>query len=278
MSGKVEQINAALHYALAAIQGRRSSEILYGGGAWSAGCTVGDSRFPEHWLKVRMALTDDIDRQRWDGELLSICFDDIRKPKIFGHIDWEADGFSYRAVMMSVARGIISRTPRLTFVPHLESSWWVQLADTIKKIQARQTDRICYPDSFIAGHLMERFGLTLRLPLSLRQTAHGDPHWANLTAPDVSLIDWDYWGQAPYATDVATLHVFSTPQSAVLAKLKDVFSAVMAMPEYDLTFLFIASTLMRKFDLRGMYRALQPDLLREAKQILEQGRIKEFCV
>ncbi len=36
-------------------------------------------------------------------------------------------------------------------------------------------------------------------------TAHGDLHWANLTGPTLTLVDWEGWGSAPVGYDAANL-------------------------------------------------------------------------
>jgi hypothetical protein len=36
-------------------------------------------------------------------------------------------------------------------------------------------------------------------------TAHCDLHWGNLTAPTLTILDWETWGRAPAGYDAATL-------------------------------------------------------------------------
>ncbi|MCD9142936.1 hypothetical protein [Streptomyces albireticuli] len=58
-------------------------------------------------------------------------------------------------------------------------------------------------------------------------TAHGDLHWANLTAPGLRILDWEAWGRAPHGYDQATLYAYSLLQPATAARVRAAF------PELD---------------------------------------------
>jgi hypothetical protein len=266
----------ALKEALARIQGRRGSEIRYGRGGRSAGCLATSRQFSSHWLKVKWSRADELERFLWDGELLAVSFDDVRKPKVLGHFDWDADGICYRAVMMDIASGIISKTPRLDHLPDLAPQWWNELSASIARIALRETDRARFSDMDIGQRLDDVLSLTLRLPLPAWRTAHGDMHWANLAAPGFMIIDWETWGRAPYGLDVARLHVFATSQPVILETLKSVFRAAMERPEYDIAFLFVAAGVIQMFDLYGHYPLLQAAVRTEVRNVLQRQRIKQF--
>jgi len=267
----VEQTDRALETAIGFIQARRVGEIAYGRNGRSAGCVVTHFSFRERWLKVKWSPAGEVIPFLWDGDLLSIGLDGVSKPRIFGYFDWEAIGVHYRAIMMSVARGSISKQPYPESLPVLEPTWWDQLSNAIATIQAKQTDRIHVTDEGMERRLREHFGLKLRLPFPLRQTGHGDLHWANVTAPEFSIIDWATWGRAPYGFDVAHLHVVSATEPMLVAKLREVFSPVIARPEYDVAFLVAASEALRH------YPKLESDLRREVDRVLEERRFAGFC-
>src|SRR5262249_50588006 len=156
-SHAVQQSDQALETAIAFIQARQASEVSYGRSGRSAGCIVTHPKFRERWLKVMWAPAGAMSRLMWDGEVLAIDLQGVSKPRIFGYFDWEAIGICYRAIMMSVARGVISDGPWLRSSPILESDWWDRLADAIAKIQAKRTDRIYVADDEIVLRLKERF-------------------------------------------------------------------------------------------------------------------------
>lgn len=271
----IEQADQAIKTFLSFIQAQQASEISYG--AKSGGCIISHSSFRERWLKVKWVLAGERNPFLWDGELLSIGLEGVSKPRIFAHFDWDAIGICYRALVMGVTRGIISKAHHLDHVPALGAQWWEHLADAMAKVQGTQTDRVYIVEDRIAGQLSSRFGLKLRRPFPSWQTAHGDLHWANLSAPDFTIIDWETWGRAPYAFDIARLHSLAVKQADVVGRLKEVFSATMAKPEYDVTFLYAAAELMRSFDIRGRHEEIQGDLRQEVENVLNAGRYAAFC-
>jgi Phosphotransferase enzyme family len=272
----IKQTDQALERALAFIQAQQAGEISYGRGGRSAGCIATHSTFQERWLQVKWCPAVEMNRFVWDGELLSVGLQGVSKPRIFGYFDWEAIGLYYRATMMSVAHGLISKARIPDSAPVLEPQWWDRLKNAIGKIQAKQTDRIYVEHDQVAHRLSERFGLKLRT-FPPWQTAHGDLHWANLTAPEFSIIDWETWGHAPYGFDIASLHLFSLAQPELVTKLKQEFSAVMARPAYDLALLYLAAEEMHRFDVEGRGLQLQDELRRETERVLAERRYAEFC-
>jgi hypothetical protein len=104
-----------------------------------------------------------------------------------------------------------------------------------------------------------------------------DLHWGNLTAPKFSIADWETWGQAPFGFDVAELHLMTLSQPQTLAKVDQVFLAVMAKPEYDVTLLYLIAGEMRHFDEHGNAAAPQQSLRQEAERVLAAGRFAAFC-
>jgi hypothetical protein len=48
-------------------------------------------------------------------------------------------------------------------------------------------------------------------------------HWANLTAPELRLLDWEAWGQGPWGYDQATLYAYSLLRPDAAARVRDAF-------------------------------------------------------
>ncbi len=272
----LEQADAAIEKAIAFVQARKVGEISYG--RKSGGCVITHPNFRERWLKVKWELAGKLDRTVWDGELLSIGIEGVSKPRIFGHFDWDAIGLCYRALTMSIASGILATEGHhLDCMPALDARWWQQLADAVATIGAKVTDRVCVDERVMALQLEQRFGIRLKRPFPHWQTAHGDLHWANLTAPELSILDWETWGRAPYGFDVAHLYLFSVTQAEALANLKQVFSPILENPAYDLTLLYAAADLIRQFESRGKHEAIQEGLHREVETVLERRRYAQYC-
>ena len=273
----IRQTDQALEKAIAFIQAKRAGEISYGRHGRSAGCIVTHPSFRERWLKVKWWAAGEMIRFAWDGEVLAVGLEGVSKPRLFGFFDWEAIGVFYRAMMMSVAPGFFVKGRVLDHEPVLPPQWWEQLENAVAAIRARQTDRTYISEERVARKLHERFGLKVNLPETFCQTAHGDLHWGNLTAPEFSITDWETWGRAPYGFDVVQLHLFALTQPQTLAKLKDVFATVMARPEYDVTLLYTAGEEIRSLEAHGHSPELQVHLRAEIERVLAARRLAEYC-
>ncbi|MGX1755384.1 hypothetical protein ACWIG5_00435 [Streptomyces lydicus] len=62
-------------------------------------------------------------------------------------------------------------------------------------------------------------------------TAHGDLHWANLTGPQLTLLDWEGWGAAPLGYDAAHLYLHSLPVPDVTERVRKEFAHVLDTPD-----------------------------------------------
>lgn len=84
----------------------------------------------------------------------------------------------------------------------------------------------------LAQHRTDRLcvhGPALRLRL-LATCAHGDLHWANLTAPELCLLDWELWGMAPAGYDPAVLYCASVLVPGIRDQVRAVFADQLDTP------------------------------------------------
>src|SRR5262249_16205651 len=153
----IHQTDRALETAIAFLHARQASEISYGRRGRQGGCVITHPSFKERWLKVKWWVAGKMVRFIWDGELLSIGLDGVSRPRIFGFFDWEAIGVYYRAIMMSVASGFLSKQRSLEQELVVEPRWWDELKNAVETVQAKQTDRIFIRPERVARLLKESF-------------------------------------------------------------------------------------------------------------------------
>jgi hypothetical protein len=78
--------------------------------------------------------------------------------------------------------------------------------------------------------LLAAFGVEIK-PAELEWTcAHGDLHWANLTAPHLCLLDWETWGMAPAGYDPAMLYCASILRPDVINDVRATFADLLDNP------------------------------------------------
>ena len=145
----------------------------------------------------------------------------IAKPAWYGALSWldQADAAIWRADEV----GLVSAPPirprgALREAPALSDAWWATLNASLDNLAQQHTARLATPDTqlmtqALVTDLIERVfpgQVDTTLP-SIEQwvPAHADLNWANLTAPECWLLDWEDLGQAPRGLDAATLWVSS---------------------------------------------------------------------
>ncbi|QYX83546.1 hypothetical protein [Streptomyces akebiae] len=114
---------------------------------------------------------------------------DRRRPAFLAVHDTVDDGTAYRAELSAlVDQPALSDDPVL----QLPDSWWEDLAGTLEKVAAADTDRVAVRQQYMDRAIPEFVGIPA--PAVIRWTAaHSDLHWANVTAP-LRILDWEGWG------------------------------------------------------------------------------------
>lgn len=99
----------------------------------------------------------------------------------------------------------------LSVDPGLTQGWWMTLGASLGALAAQATTRVATPNTVPISQ--ERVTATIegvfpgRVETIVTEwvAAHADLAWANLTAPECWLLDWEDWGLAPRGWDAATL-------------------------------------------------------------------------
>jgi hypothetical protein len=92
----------------------------------------------------------------------------------------------------------------------------------LEKVAAATTDRVAVRQEYIDRAVPAFLGIPAP-PVTHWATVHGDLHWANLTAPELRLLDWEAWGQGPWGYDQVTLYAYSLLQPDVADRVRDAF-------------------------------------------------------
>jgi thiamine kinase-like enzyme len=59
--------------------------------------------------------------------------------------------------------------------------------------------------SYVNDGIKAFFGVDIDVAAVSWTAAHCDLHWGNLTAPQLTILDWEMWGKAPAGYDAAGL-------------------------------------------------------------------------
>ncbi|WP_193581920.1 hypothetical protein [Streptomyces mobaraensis] len=178
------------------------------------------------WLRLVTAPAEKAEGKLWEGaEAAQRVFADLggRRPQLLALHERVADGVAYRAELSEyVDDAVISADPILQGPVHVPAGWWSDLRDVLLTITGADTDRVAVRRAYLERAVPQY--LDTELPEHIRwTTAHGDLHWANLTAPGLRLLDWEGWGRAPYGYDAATLYAYSLTDPGTAARVRDAF-------------------------------------------------------
>ena len=148
----------------------------------------------------------------------------VPKPRLLTNPDWSDGDWRFRAEFMTVAPSpVIANGMMLRGTPDLTPTWWADLRRAVDTRATHSTERVCVASSGLRLRLLAAFDVDID-PAKLEWTcAHGDLHWANLTAPHLTLLDWEAWGMAPAGYDAAVLYCASILHIAPASSIETFF-------------------------------------------------------
>lgn len=189
-----------------------AGEPVWGWRGRTIGSRAEDADGPA-WLRIQSTRADQAGGKIWEGtELANRLMPNLAKPALLELRDWELDGFAYRAELTEfITDPVCSPDPILRTELELPAEWFDELRANLAIIAAVDTDRTVISQDYL-DRTMPRFldvaaGRATRAPAWT--TAHGDVHFANLTAPGLRLLDLEGFGAAPAGYDAATLYTYS---------------------------------------------------------------------
>lgn len=196
--------------------------------------TVGtrvDTADGQRWLRVVAELSPWVGGPFWTGNQDARGVSGVPKPRLLTDLEWSDEDCQLRAELMTLAPSpVIANDMVLREVPYLTPIWWGELRRAVDTLAVHPTERVCVAVPGLRLRLLAAFGVEVE-PTELEWTcAHGDLHWANLTAPQLCLLDWEGWGMAPAGYDPAVLYCASILISDVSNAVHATFAELLDSP------------------------------------------------
>jgi hypothetical protein len=145
------------------------------------------------------------------------------------------------------------------------STWWRALRHSLELLATHRTSRVCVGAELLDHRIDAQLGVRIDFDQVVWSTAHGDLHWANLTAPDFWLLDWESWGTAPAGYDAALLHVVSLTRPPLARLIHRLHQRELDTPTDHIAQLAAASKVLELVD-----RGHNPELARPVRERAEQ--------
>lgn len=264
-------IDRALQVAANRLSVSLAGEARYGWKRKSAGCRVIGEKDHEYWLRVQYRSLDEEPGKLWHGEIDAAGIAGVKKPELKENVEWKETSarLGWRGDLLTfISAPACSPTPELRQPVNPDPSWFKTLRDSLEHLGEHNTSRINTRQDLITRRIDERFGSGVDTEIERWTTVHGDMHWANLTAPDCWILDWEAWGQGPRGLDAAFLLCFSLLQPPVADSVYDFFRDWLDTPDGIRSQLFAAAELLRMTDLYGDHPDLLSPLSQHAGEIL----------
>jgi hypothetical protein len=229
------------------------------------------------WVRIEVRELARIDGQGWNGVECATVLAGIAKPAWHQGVAWlDADtALAWRADETELIRDpAIKPGGILTTEPELSELWWATYNASLDALAASTTTRIATPG--LRPITQQRFTDTIHQvfpeidpTITEWSVAHGDLAWANLTAPNCFLLDWEDWGLAPRGLDAATLWSESLALPELAERVRTERRADLDSQTGQLTRLFCCAKLVAAGDRAGPL--LEPAKVQAAKVLSDLG-------
>ena len=162
------------------------------------------------WVRVECRGLERLDGQGWGIEAAE-ALRDVAKPEWYAGIAWfdPARRVMWRADETSyVEEQPVGKAAAATGLP---DAWWASLDGSLDVMAGHRVTRLATPDcepitQERVSSMIEKV-LPHRVDSTIEEwtTAHADLNWANLTGPNLYILDFEDWGRAPRGLDAANL-------------------------------------------------------------------------
>ncbi|MFJ7180250.1 hypothetical protein ACIQXA_28530 [Streptomyces massasporeus] len=227
------------------------------------------------WLRLVHAHTDRANGKLWDGpRAAEDCMPPaVPRPRLRRRLAWVMSADSYLAELYDLVAEptVTTDSPVLRHHPDLPDVWWVTLRTALDTVSTVATDRVAVRQAYLDRAMPQYLRHEIDTTVPAWSTAHGDLHWANLTCPTLTMLDWEGWGIAPLGFDAATLHTYSLLVPEVSAQVREHLAPVLNTPTGRFAELVVVTQLLQT-NSRGDNLELEGRLRHRAAELLDDLR------
>ncbi len=224
----------------------------------------------EGWLRLVSAPADKAGGKLWEGpqEAERRMPPAVPRPRLRERRTWTEGEHGYLAELYDkiTASTIATHEPILRETPDLDHTWWDGLSTALDAIAAVPSDRVAVRQEYLDRAMPQYLGIPIDTRVPAWTTAHGDLHWANLTGPTLTVLDWEGWGVAPAGYDAALLYSYSVLVPDTAAQVRHRLAHILDTPAGQFAELVVITELLQTIT-RGDNLDLEEPLRRRLSAI-----------
>jgi hypothetical protein len=225
-----------------ALNVRQDSEPQTGYGTRSYGARVIDESGEACWLKV-FGLTSD-KNERWKAESDADAITGVRKPELIRQITWAHTDEFWVARLTELVTGIVETGPWADVGAHgVQDAWLETLNESLEALARQPCTRVHIEPGLFERWLWRHFRCRLTIGAFDWVPSHNDLQWSNLSHPDLSILDWEWFGRSPRGYDQGALIAYSCHDQELTARLEQTFKPALATDIGAFGKLFAAHTI-----------------------------------
>jgi thiamine kinase-like enzyme len=99
-------------------------------------------------------------------------------------------------------------------------------------------------------------------------TAHGDTNWSNVTSPQLTLLDWELWGRAPRAFDLASLAAFACGEPELQQRLEAAFADELSTRSGQVAYLLALAEVLDLIEQGWLSPSYRAPAMRSAQAVI----------
>ena len=151
----------------------------------------------------------------------------------------------------------------------LADNWWANLRAGLEPLRRIDTtERMAINPRRFEASLRAWFGVEIDRDRIQWEVTHGDLHFGNLTAPDLTILDWECWGWAPAGYDAAHLACSAVLHPDIEARARTEFADVLATYSGGVAQLLAATKYLRLVE-DGEHPEIAAPIRRHAETVIQ---------
>ncbi|QVJ03374.1 aminoglycoside phosphotransferase [Nocardiopsis eucommiae] len=227
------------------------------------------------WVRLAWRRISRINVQAWTGSESATQISGVPRPQWMATVTWmdEGRGVVWKAEESTLSTSpAVSATAGITTDPGLSGAWWSALEEALDVLSRHTTDRVALAQEHLTGRIHEVYGPDIDTRVGGEEwvCAHGDLGYANVTAPEFMLLDWESWGRAPRGWDAACLWSASLGVPEVAEQVRARFDDVLSTRSGRLCQLLLCANVARAARRTGLTLPIGAAMEHTAKTLLPQ--------